>query len=270
MKDNLNSRIRLANYIYDDLGPEEIVEIEQELVKDPELSESYRLNMQVKEYLKAKIQLEEMKSDPSLDEAEKLANLAFENESAGDEIIENDPQRVPGVSRKWFIYSSAIAAAIVMLIVIRVFVPFTSSDRLFQNYYEPLNASDHSQRDKVQDLNLNLTDGINSYIQGNYERSSLLFNQMGSVQEVQPEVQLFRGLNYMALGQYEPAREILNNYIENNYRYLPEATWYLSLCYLKTGDVNEARLHLTQLDAYEGMYKEDAQALARKLQRIKR
>ena len=66
MKLNSNSGIRLTNYIYNDLDPEEIVKIEQELCEDPELSESYRMNVKDKNNMKAKIQLEEMKSDPMM------------------------------------------------------------------------------------------------------------------------------------------------------------------------------------------------------------
>ncbi|MCK5135179.1 MAG: hypothetical protein KAR19_05270 [Bacteroidales bacterium] len=269
MNRNSDRSIRLANYIYDDLAPEEVVTIEQELLEDPELSESYRLNMQVKDYLKAKIQLEEMKSDPYLDEAEKLAELAFESDSNEQEMPSGRHNGISGLIRHRFIYSSAIAAAIAVLVILRVFLPFTTPDRLFRDYYEPLDASDYSQRGEANDLYLNLSEGINSYIQGNYEQSNLLFNQMGSVHSDQPEVQLFTGLTYMALEQYGIARDILDSYIEDNYRYLPEASWYLSLCYLKTGDVEKARDLLSQLDAYDGMYKEDAQSLERKLRRIK-
>ncbi len=92
---------------------------------------------------------------------------------------------------------------------------------------------------------------------------------METVYTNQPEVQLFSALTYMGLEQYEPAREILDQYVETNFRYLPEALWYLSLCYLKTGDYDKAGEMLSQLEAYDGMYKEDAQSLVKKLRRIR-
>ena len=80
MEHNYKRNRRLADYIYNDLSPEEQVEFEMELSNDPELSEYYELNTQVKEYLQTKIQLEEMRSDPMLEDAEKLADLAFQTE----------------------------------------------------------------------------------------------------------------------------------------------------------------------------------------------
>lgn len=269
MKENSNSSVRLASYIYDDLRPEEIVEFERELCEDPELSESYRMNVKVKDYLKAKIQLEEMKSDPMLEEAERLAGLAFESDPGEEEIPAARHNDVSGLIRPGFIYSTAIAASIAILIALKFFMPFTSTDRLFQVYYEPLDASDYSQRGETNDLALSLSEAIGEYNQGNYERSGLLLSQLGSDDEIQPDIQLFGGLNYMGLEQYVIARGILEDYIKNNTRFIPEATWYLGLCCMKTGDVDEAREHLSQLDAFDGMYKEDAQALVRKLRRMK-
>ena len=132
-----------------------------------------------------------------------------------------------------------------------------------------MDASDYTQRGEGNDLYKSISEGIISYNQGDYEQSNLIFNQLDNQSDHHPEVQLFSGLTHMGLGQYTQARDILQVYIENNSRYIPEATWYLGLCCLKTGDVEKARLHFIHLDAYEGMYKEDAQVLARKLRRMK-
>ncbi len=260
---------KMANYLYDDMAEEEIVEFERELCADAELSESYRVNKLVKEYLTSKVQLEELKSDPSLAEAERLADLAFGNTHIPDNQTVTDPGKKRRQGRKIYIYSTAIAAAIAILVVFRFVAPFANTDRMFQDYYVPLDASDYSQRGDVNDLYEQLSEGINSYIQGDYQLSNSLFKQMETVYTNQPEVQLFSALTYMGLEQYEPAREILDQYVETNFRYLPEALWYLSLCYLKTGDYDKAGEMLSQLEAYDGMYKEDAQSLVKKLRRIR-
>ena len=57
--------------------------------------------------------------------------------------------------------------------------------------------------------------------------------------------------------------------VDGNTRYLPEAMWYLSLCYLKVSEVEKAAALLGQLESYDGMYKEDAQTLLKKLRRFK-
>jgi len=268
MNRNSNIDIKLANYLYNDMDPEEIVEFEEEMSENPELSESFRMNTKVKEYLEAKVQLEEMRADPSFKEAERLADLAFSDQTAEPEIQKRD-HRISKTIRHRFIYLSAIAATITLVVLIRIFVPFANTDRLFQAYYSPMDASDFNQRGEQNDLYQNISDGIVSYNQGDYEKSNLIFNQLNDHGTHHPEVQLFRGLTHIGLGQYTLARDILQEYIDGNSRYIPEATWYLGLCYLKTGDVEKARLHFNNLDAYEGLYKEDAQLLARKLRRMK-
>lgn len=269
MTRNSDKRIRLADYIFDDMDPGERERIEKEIREDPEISESHDLNVKVKDYLKAKIRLEEMRSDPGLDEAEKLADQADDNQ----EVI-REPEGNKSTGRSWvrgrrLIFTAAIAASVAALVLVGIYRPFTTSERLFRDYYEPLDASGYSQRGEVNALYQDLSEGINSYANGNFNEAKLIFDRLGSVYRDQPEVQFFRGLTYIGLKQYQYAKVTLEDYIYNNSRYLPEAIWYLSLCCLKTGDLKEAEDLLIRMNAYEGMYKKDAQALWRKLQRIR-
>ncbi len=258
---------RLINYLYDDMDTQELVGFEKEMMESPDISESYRMNLRVKEYLKAKVQLEEMKSDPLLEEAERLAGLAFIEEPPPEENIREE-DTTTWIEKKKFPYFTAIAAAISLLVVVRFFVPFSDPDRLFLSYYEPMDAATYTQRGDANETDQNLSEGIHRYIQGDYEQSGLLLDQLDTRAGAYPEVQFFRGLNRMGLEQYSMAGEILENYIDSHTRFIPEATWYLLLCYLKTGDVEKARDRLEQLQNYNGMYRKDAQILERKLRRM--
>ena len=84
MEEKIDRHRRLADYIYDDLNAEEAGVIEKEISSDPQWSESYQLTRQVKDYLKAKILLEDMRSDPLLEDAEKLAEMAFDLDAPGE------------------------------------------------------------------------------------------------------------------------------------------------------------------------------------------
>ena len=263
-----NTDIKLANYLYDDMGPEEMVDFEQELLNSPELSESYRINTKVKEYLKAKVVLEEMKSDSSLVEAERLAESALSRESDTQEPRKNEKKNT-GRRQYKITYILAIAAVVTIGIIIRSFVPFTDTERLYITHYEPLNAPDYIQRNELNGSNQLFSEAINWYKQGNYEQSTLLFNQLDELSNHAPEINLYKGLNHLGLEQYDVAEKELDTYIKGNSRYLPEALWYFSLCCLKNGDIEKARFHLEQLTAYEGKYKKDAQSLVRKLRRMK-
>ena len=106
-------------------------------------------------------------------------------------------------------------------------------------------------------------------MEGNYNQSIVLFNELNSIAVIRPEVELFTGLSYMGIGQFQRAQSILQMTVDNNTRYLPEALWYLSLCCLKEHEVDKAVAFLGQLESYDGMYKKDAQALLKKLRRFR-
>ncbi len=115
MEHRLDNSRRLADYIYNDLSPEELVEFEREISGDPVLSDAYELNKQVKDYLQTKIQLEEMRSDPMLEDAEKLANMAFDMVS-GEE--EQHQEAIPIDRKRKRIRSLTFAAAIAASVAI--------------------------------------------------------------------------------------------------------------------------------------------------------
>jgi hypothetical protein len=271
MKNHAKIHKRLADYLYYDLSPEEKEALEREISENPDLAEAYHQGRKVRKYLKAKIELEEMRSDPSLAEAERLAGLAYGN----------DPGRrnssVPtggGLERltpgRKYLFTALAAAVAVILVIIGLSPSRVDADRLFSTYYEPLDATDYTQRGDGSDLYLNLAEGIRLYNQGAYEKANHIFSLLYDIHEPLAEVRLFSGLTYMGLGAYDTSVHFFEELLQHNVRYVPEATWYLSLCYLKTGELEKARDLLSGLDEYEGLYREQAQDLRRKLRRIKK
>ncbi len=267
MEHKLDRNRRLADYIYNDLGPEEIVEIEREISNDPQLSESYRLNMQVKDYLQSKIQLEEMRSDPQLENAEKLADMAFESDNSHHH--ESSQVTQPGRRIRNMAFLAAIAATVTIIVAVGINPFKINQDQLFDRYYEPIEASDYTQRGELNVTYRDIAEGINSYRDGNYNQSIRLFSELASDPAIRSEVHFFTGLSYLGLGQYQRAQTILELIVDDYGRYQPETLWYLSLCYLKTGEFEKATTRLGQLESYDGMYKENAQSLLKKLRRFK-
>ena len=269
MKHTTDRNRRLADYLYNDLDLEEREVLEREIQKNPELYEAYQLNIKVKDYLQAKIQLEEMKSDPQLEDAEKLADMAFDLES----IDEEDHLTIP-IGRKMrrirsITFAAAIAATVTIIISVGI-RPFNlNQDRLFDHYYEPIEASDYSQRGASDEMYRDIAKGINTYVEGNYKQSIDQFSKLASDPVFRSEVHFFTGLSYLGLGQYQDAQNFLESVVDGNNRYQPETLWYLSLCHLKTGELERANELLGQLENYDGMYQEDARALRKKLRRFK-
>jgi hypothetical protein len=210
--------------------------------------------------MKSKIQLEEMKSDPELEEGKRIAEYAF-NEVAKPKA---------SAQRGWRFYIPAAAATILILLVIKIWNPFTDPDTLFKKYYQPLAATNYVQRNEAGILNTDLSMGIQYYNQGDYNQSLLILNQVENELGRSPDVHFFQGLSYLGLEQYMVARNMLEDYVVKNTRYLPEATWYLSLCYLKTGEYVKAMENLRHLKDYEGLYGDQALDLEKKIRRIRK
>ena len=264
---------QLADYIYKDLSSEEVVEMERELSKDPQLADSYRLNVEVKEYLQAKLQLEEMLADPQLEDAERLAELAFSKKSSEpvveQPVINKSRSIVPRKNRTLRLTMvTALAASIALIIAFGIMPGSLNSDALFDQFYEPFAASNGNQRNQAQEVYKEISVGINHYMDGNYQQSIEQFSKLGSDPSIQPEVQLYSALSYLGLGQYSSAQNILESLSGGLSRYQTEALWYHSLSCLKTGDYEKADAILEQLEKYDGLYQKDSQFLRRKVRRL--
>ncbi len=259
---------KLADYIYKDLKVKEVVEMENAISSDPQWSDSYRLNVEVKDYLQSKLQLEEMREDPELEDAERLADLAFDtlaHKSPVKEIKPRASKRNP--SRRMF-YATALAASVAIIIAIGILPPKLNEGGLFDRYYEPYAASNNYQRGEDNELYRDIGVGIDHYREGSYQQSIDQFRKLGANPAIQWEVQLYSGLSHIGLGQYQAAQTHFESILTGEYRYQAETLWYLSLCYLKTGEFEQALSHLQQLGAYDGLYKKDAQVLRRKIRRL--
>lgn len=259
----------MADYIYKDLGPEEMVEFEMEISSDPQLSESYLLNMQVKDYLQAKVQLEEMRSDPLLENAEKLADMAFDLEPPEERNHKSIPKGPKKNRIRNLTFATAIAASVTIILAVGLFPSKMNPDRLFDRYYEPVEASDYSQRGEANEKYRDIANGITNYVDGNYHQSIDQFSALATDPAIQSEVHFFTALSYLGLGQYVDAQSMLESVLVGDNRYQAETLWYLSLCYLKTGEIVKANALLEQLELHDGMYQKDAQTLLKNLRRFK-
>jgi hypothetical protein len=267
MEHNTDIHRSLADYLYDDLTPEEAGMVEQQISSDPQWSGSYQLNRQVKDYLQAKLQLEEMRSDPHLEEARKLAEMAFEIGSPAESDL--TPVRRSGRKRiRTLALLTAAASAIALLVAVGIVPSNLDQDLLFDRYYAPFEASDYTQRGNATQAYRDIALGINQYLEGNYGRSIEQFQSLAADPALQSEVNFFAGLSYLGLGQYPRAQDYLESLLDGDSRYQAEALWYLGLSYLKTGNYDQADKALAQLELYDGLYQKSAQSLRKKLRRL--
>lgn len=82
-----------------------------------------------------------------------------------------------------------------------------------------------------------------------------------------PELLLFSGLNKMGQNNFSAAITTFKDLLSQEEQFVPEAQWYLGLCYIKTGDLVNARSVFAELAQTEGLYRKKAQRILRNLTR---
>jgi len=159
----------------------------------------------------------------------------------------------------------AAAATIIMAVVLlSVFSRSESPEQLFANYFEPYpNVFEPTQRGTDAALDKRAT-AFAMYEQKNYAEAAKLFNELLSAKQ-EPELLLLLGNANMVLNRDNEAK---NNFLTliRDYDVLDEqAKWFLSLCYLKSGEREKAKLIWEELGDPKITYSEKAKNLLKKV-----
>lgn len=168
------------------------------------------------------------------------------------------------VNRKVFVQLAA-AVLVLSMLLFKSLTPSYSGDFVFERYYEPLEANSFSLRGHSQDANGKLQEGVDYYLSKNYKKAETAFNELQKMNTNLPEMLLFSGLNQMGLGNIPAAITLFSDLLSSKDQFVPEAQWYLGLCYLKTGDNLKARSLMETMSETEGIYKKKAQLILKNL-----
>jgi TolA-binding protein len=163
----------------------------------------------------------------------------------------------------------AIAGAISLLIIgcaYFLFFKTTASytDELYAQYYSKLDANFFTRSDApAKD---DFIQAIQLYDAGDYKAAIMLFNKILTNDPSNNAVKLFLGICYSETQRFPNAIKILQGVIaQNDLTFGEHATWYLSLCYIKTKDIQHAKQTLKQLISSKSYYVEKASELLQKL-----
>ena len=111
------------------------------------------------------------------------------------------------------------------------------------------------------------SEGIGFYRSENYRESLLFFENLLELQPENSVAHYYLGMSALNLGELEKAIEGLTYARINSDKYYEDATWHLALANLGTGNVNEAKVLITDLLKIEGgFYSEKAQRLLKKIE----
>ncbi len=165
-------------------------------------------------------------------------------------------------SRKW--YYVAAAAVLALVVLAKVFyTPAPSPEELFEAYFKPYpNLFEPTVRGEARISSRN--EAFQAYEQGQYAKAVVLFNELLKVKK-EPGILLLLGNSNLILGNIEEAK---NNLIALNSDFDEldiQSKWFLSLCYLKSGDMEHARPILAELGNTEISYAAKAKELLSKV-----
>jgi TolA-binding protein len=201
------------------------------------------------------------------------------NDVAAQQVIEyikkSEPFSIPvvPVSRfhhfmtKKVIFRLAAAVLVLSMLLFKTLTPSYSGNSVYEKYYEPLDANSYRLRGNSREVGGKLQEGIDYYLSRDYTNAELAFNELRKMNENLQEVLLFSGLNEIGKGNFPAAIKLLNDLLSAEDQFVPEAQWYLGLCYIKMGEVQKARSLMEILSETEGIYKKKAQLILQNFDR---
>lgn len=169
-----------------------------------------------------------------------------------------------GLRRAKNLIASAVAVLILVTGVISVlkYIP-VSNDHLYSKYYEAydgnyLSRSATSPEEKLEEA-------FQNYSKRNYQEAlpffDLLIEEKGNI-----ALHFYKGSCYQALDETQKAIEEYRIVIDDGNNFAVEtAEWYLGLCYLKQGNINEFRSQMTAIIERKGYYSKNAKSILRKI-----
>lgn len=162
-----------------------------------------------------------------------------------------------------------LAAAVLVMAVLffKTLTPSYNGDTIYKRYYQPMESNSYSLRGNSQTVAEKFSEGVDYYMHQEYSKADIAFDALRKSSQATPEVLLYSGLNKMGQGHFAAAITTLNELLAGSDQFVPEAQWYLGLCYIKTGENLKARSLMETLAQTEGVYKAKAQVILKNLNR---
>jgi tetratricopeptide (TPR) repeat protein len=140
-----------------------------------------------------------------------------------------------------------------------------SNEEVVSKYYrsyEPPTA----RRSGGAETNTMFSMALELYNAQNYDKAAQLFSKVIENNPKDMQSMLLNGVANFETSNYPQAKQSFNKVIDdNNNLFIDQAEWYLALCFIKTGEIEKAKIRLTAIKAGEGIYRSEAKDILRKL-----
>lgn len=166
-----------------------------------------------------------------------------------------------GRIRPWY-YAAAAAVALLVVAGVWQIRPQETPEQLFQAYFVPVTNVFETTRRGAESSGRPIA--YQYYDAQNYRMAADMFGQLLEDNQ-KPELLLLSANANLAIGNTSVAREHLTTLIRDYDEMDMPAKWYLSLCYLKEGDIVAAKAVLEELEQTQVSYTSKAKALLKEM-----
>jgi tetratricopeptide (TPR) repeat protein len=242
---NVNNTIE--NYLSGSAGKAEETWLKGEMQRDPDLAREVTLRQRTDEIL----------ADRSIiDLRTKLGVIEMKKRSGG-------------TFRRATARAASYAAAVLLMAIISsalyIALRPASDDVLFDRYYTRYETPG-AVRSVVSSGNTLMENAIASYTAKEYDKAIGYLEQVINADQGDMETVFMHGIANMEVKNYPVASGSFTKVIEHNDNlYLEDATWYLGLCYMMTGEKDKAESQFSAIAASGSRYRKEAAKLARRL-----
>jgi len=242
------NRHLISKYLAGELDALTASRFEEELKNDPILQKELELYEEVDEALQDK---EVMELRKTLEFLNSLDNFVEEN------ISKPRARRIKLV---------ALAASVAIVLGFTAFsLVRTNKQRVFDKYYQAYDLTTVTRSDAGENSRT-LRIALEKYYNKDYGEAVALFEQVLEKDPDQMATQLYSGISYFEIAEYQKAGKSFSRVIEHNDNlYIEQAKWYLGFCYLKSEEKEKAFKQFTEIAQSNSYYSEKAKALIKKL-----
>jgi TolA-binding protein len=183
------------------------------------------------------------------------------------EINSKPGQNKSGTGRIRIIsYISLAAASIIgVVFLVRSLIPSHDPDKIFSEYYEPYDAVLSVTRSPEKPGTESLRSALGSYKSANYQAAAAGFSAAILSEGVSDSRMFYLGISQIELKDFNTAINLLELVAQGQSEFAKEATWYLGLVCLKTGNKAKASGCFEILAQTPGYYRDRSEKILRLL-----
>ncbi|NOQ28131.1 MAG: hypothetical protein GQ564_22440 [Bacteroidales bacterium] len=256
----------IERYLNNEMDFGERCEIEELIKIDSRLSEHFELKKDVNKFLETALK-EKINNIHA-----KLYDTDHDNESGKieDEVSTKDTAPVIELKHNVMRIGKWVAAASIIFMIgfggRNMYLNNTGSleNKLYNKYYEPLKNGNYHYDNSAM-----LIEAKKLYSNKEYGMALMLLEEYPNSLSLESEKTLYEGLTLMELERYNEAIEKLEQ-VQKNKIYKPVQStnnWYLSLCYLKIGNNEQAIAQLEKITNNNSYFYKEAKELLKKLKK---